>query len=200
MKKIVVINGHPDKESFNAALAHAYISSAVNSGAEVRYIAIGELNFNPNLQFGYRQRMELEPDLLKALEDILWSEHQVWIHPIWWLGMPAVMKGFFDRAFLPGITFKRNKKGESEGLLNVKSARIITTAGDVSLKLYEEEYQSSGLIQLQKGILEYCGVSSIENHFIGPLYELDVNDLKRWLNTMKEIAIADSVLQETISN
>ena len=106
MKKIVVINGHPNKDSFNSVIADSYIQSAINAGSEVRYIAIGELDFNPNLQFGYRQRMELEPDLIKALEDLQWSEHQVWIHPLWWLGMPAIMKGFFDRAFLPGITFK----------------------------------------------------------------------------------------------
>ncbi|EJL71225.1 NAD(P)H-dependent oxidoreductase, partial [Chryseobacterium populi] len=102
MRKIVVINGHPYKESFNSAIAHSYITSALNFGSQVRYIAIGELDFNPNLQYGYQQRMELEPDLVKALEDIRWSEHQVWIHPLWWLGMPAIMKGFFDRTFLPG--------------------------------------------------------------------------------------------------
>jgi putative NADPH-quinone reductase len=158
----------------------------------VRYVAIGQLNFNPNLQSGYQQRMELEPDLIKALEDIQWSEHQVWIHPVWWLGMPAIMKGFFDRAFLPGIAFKSNKKGNSEGLLNAKSARIITTAGDLSLKVYEEEYHSSGLIQLKKGILEYCGVSSVESHFIGPLYELTENDRRKWLDTIAKLAITDS--------
>lgn len=193
MKKIVVINGHPDQESFNSGIADSYINSAIAAGAEVRYIAIGKLNFNPNLQSGYRQRTELEPDLVKALKDLQWSDHQVWIHPLWWLGMPAVMKGFFDRAFLPGITFKSNKKGSSEGLLNARSARIITTAGDLSLKTYEEEYQSSGLIQLRKGILEYCGISSIENHFIGPLYEFNEKDRKEWLDTISGLAITDSL-------
>ncbi|WP_250254668.1 NAD(P)H-dependent oxidoreductase [Chryseobacterium sp. Marseille-Q3244] len=193
MKKIVVINGHPNQNSFNSVIAESYINSAITSGAEVRYIAIGKLNFNPNLQFGYQQRMELEPDLVKALEDIQWSEHQVWIHPVWWLGMPAVMKGFFDRAFLPGIVFKTNKKGSSEGLLNAKSARIITTAGDLSLKAYKEEYQSSGLIQLKKGILEYCGISSIQDDFIGPLYELTENERKEWLDTITRFAATDSL-------
>lgn len=193
MKKIVVINGHPNKESFNSAIAHSYLTSALGAGAEVRYIAIGELDFNPNLQFGYRQRMELEPDLLKALEDMQWSEHQVWIHPLWWLGMPAIMKGFFDRAFLPGITFKSNKGGISDGLLKGKTGRIITTAGDLSIKTYEEVYQSSGLTQLQKGILEYCGVSSIQSNFIGPLYDLNEKDRKEWIEQIKSLAVLDSM-------
>ncbi|HCA10047.1 NAD(P)H-dependent oxidoreductase [Chryseobacterium sp.] len=192
MKKIVVVNGHPDKESFNGAIARSYIQSALDAGAEVRYIPIGELDFNPNLQYGYRKRMELEPDLVKALEDLKWSEHQVWIHPLWWLGMPAVMKGFFDRAFLPGITFKNNKEGLSEGLLKGRTGRIITTAGDLSLDAYEETYRSCGLVQLQKGILEYCGVSAVQSDFIGPVYELNEEDRKKWIEKIKGLAVADS--------
>lgn len=97
---ILIINGHPNPTSLNTALAQTYAKTAEASGATVRYLAIGALDFNPNLQYGYAQRMELEPDLLRALEDINWSTHQVWIHPMWWLGMPAIMKGFFDRLFL----------------------------------------------------------------------------------------------------
>lgn len=185
MKNILVVNGHPDKESFNNAIAMAYIALAEKAGATVRYIPIAELNFNPNLQFGYRKRMELEPDLLKALEDLQRSEHQVWIYPIWWLGMPAIMKGFFDRAFLPGLTFKTNKEGKSEGLLTGKSGRIITTAGDLSMDLYEQLYKSSGLVQLKDGILQYCGVSTIQTNFIGPLIEFNEDDRKKVLEEIK---------------
>ena len=193
MKKILVINGHPNKESFNAVIAQSYIKSALEAGSEVRYIAIGALDFNPNLQFGYHQRMELEPDLVKALADIQWSEHQVWIHPLWWLGMPAIMKGFFDRAFLPGITFKSNKEGATEGLLQGRTGRIITTAGDLSLDIYEDIYASSGLVQLKRGILEYCGISSIQDSFIGPLYELNEHDRRKWIVQIEKFAIADSI-------
>ena len=135
--------------------------------------------------------MELEPDLAEALDAIHWSDHQVWIHPLWWLGMPAIMKGFFDRAFLPGIVFKSNKGSLSEGLLKGRTGRIITTAGDLSENVYEDEYSSSGLIQLQKGILEYCGVDSIQNTFIGPLYELNDGDRKKWLEEIASIAETD---------
>ncbi|WP_314244751.1 NAD(P)H-dependent oxidoreductase [Empedobacter tilapiae] len=198
MKKIVVINGHPDKESFNSAIAQTYITSAISLGTEVRYIPIGELDFNPNLQFGYRKRMELEPDLVKALEDLHWSEHQVWIHPMWWLGMPAIMKGFFDRAFLPSIAFKINKNGQSEGLLEGKTARIITRAGDLSEKEYEEIYKSSGQIQLQKGILEYCGISPIQNNFIGPLIKFNEKDRNNWIEQVKSLAAFDSKIENKI--
>lgn len=191
MKKIVVINGHPDNESFNEALAQSYIKSSFANGADIRYVAIGALNFNPNLQFGYRQRMDLEPDLVKALEDIQWSQHQVWIHPLWWVGMPAIMKGFIDRLFLPGLAFKSAKNGIITGLLRSKTARIITTSGDLSLDTYEEIYHSCGLVQLEKGILKYCGVSSIQSTFIGPLHNMDRFDRTKYLEYTASMAFND---------
>ncbi|WP_293957506.1 MULTISPECIES: NAD(P)H-dependent oxidoreductase [unclassified Sphingobacterium] len=191
MKKIVVINGHPDSDSFNEALAQSYIKSSLTNGADIRYVAIGALNFNPNLQFGYRQRMDLEPDLVKAFEDIQWSQHQVWIHPLWWMGMPAIMKGFIDRLFLPGLAFKSDKNGISTGLLSSKTARIITTSGDLSLDTYEEIYHSWGLVQLGKGILRYCGVSSIQSAFIGPLHHMDRFDRAKYLEYTASMAFND---------
>ena len=76
-KKILIINGHPNRESFNFGIANAYQEAAVASGATVRTIHIIDLDFNPNLEFGYRKRTELEQDLLLAWEDILWADHLV---------------------------------------------------------------------------------------------------------------------------
>lgn len=61
-KKIVIINGHPDRESFSFGLTEAYKKGAISAGSEVKEIVIRELLFNPNLQFGYRKRTELETD------------------------------------------------------------------------------------------------------------------------------------------
>lgn len=80
MKKILIINGHPDKESYCNALAEAYKKGASASGAEVQEIRVADLQFNINLQFGYRKRTELEPDLLEAWEKIKWAEHLVWVY------------------------------------------------------------------------------------------------------------------------
>lgn len=105
-RKILIINGHPDKESLNHALAASYKEGAIQAGAEVQEIAIAELEFSPNLAFGYRKRTELEPDLLDAWDKIKWADHLVWIHPVWWGGLPAITKGFIDRLFLPGFAFQ----------------------------------------------------------------------------------------------
>ena len=106
MNKILIINGHPDKESFNAALTEAYIKGAsAQANTEVEVLYLADLTFDPILRYGYRKRTELEPDLLKAFELLKEADHTVWIYPTWWGGMPALLKGFIDRLFLPGFTF-----------------------------------------------------------------------------------------------
>ena len=72
-------------------------------------IHVGQLDFDVSLGQGYDALPGLEPDLRDATEKILWSDHMVWVHPIWWFSLPAVTTGFIDRTFLPGVTFKYEK-------------------------------------------------------------------------------------------
>ncbi|MCW8942780.1 MAG: NAD(P)H-dependent oxidoreductase, partial [Gammaproteobacteria bacterium] len=65
-KNILVILGHPDKNSFCDLLAKTYIDSAKVSGSEVRQLQLGELKFDPILWNGYNKIQVLEPDLIKA--------------------------------------------------------------------------------------------------------------------------------------
>ncbi|MFK7948438.1 MAG: NAD(P)H-dependent oxidoreductase, partial [Saprospiraceae bacterium] len=52
MKKILIIQGHPDSESYNTALAKAYKKGAIEAGAEIKEIVIRDLDFSPNLKYG----------------------------------------------------------------------------------------------------------------------------------------------------
>lgn len=85
-KRILVILGHPDSNSFCGAMANAYVEGASAAGSEVRMIAVGELSFDPVLHKGYNAIQELEPDLVAARESIMWAEHIVFVYPIWWGG------------------------------------------------------------------------------------------------------------------
>lgn len=162
MKKILIINGHPNARSFNRALANAYKTGALESGASVEEIHIGELNFNPNLQYGYQKRMELEPDLSASWEKILRADHIVWMHPVWWGGMPAITKGFVDRLFLPGMAFRyRENSPFWDKLLTGKSAHIITTM-DTPGWYYRFVFGRPSINQLKKTVLEFCGIQPVK--------------------------------------
>lgn len=156
--KILVINGHPNPDSFNQALTAAFIKGAsMNNKNEVRSLLLSEMRFDPNLAFGYAKRMELEDDLKEAQDLIRWCDHLVIIHPVWWGGIPAQLKGFFDRAFLPGFAFKYRDKGVWwDKLLAGRTAEIIYTI-DQPIWYYKLINGAPGLKQLKKMILSFCG-------------------------------------------
>jgi len=169
MKKIVIINGHPDQESFSYGLSEAYIKGAKKSEAEIRQINIRELNFNPNLQFGYRKRTALEPDLLKAQEILKWANHLVWVYPVWWSSVPAIMKGFLDRVLLPGFAFKKRENSLfCDKCLTGKTARIICTL-DQPAWYYRLVTKSPSSFAMRKGTLHFIGVKKVKITSIGPI-------------------------------
>lgn len=187
MKKIVIINGHPNADSFNFALVKAYIDGAKQSGAEIRAITIANLDFNPNLQFGYSKRMDLEPDLLEAWEMILWADHLVWVHPMWWGGLPAITKGFIDRLFLPGMAFKyRPDSVFWDRLLKGKTAHIITTM-DQPGWYYHLVYGRPSVNQLKKSTLQFCGVSPVKVTYIGIVKTSDEKLRKTWIEKVTKL-------------
>lgn len=186
-KKIVIINGHPNKESFNFGIVKAYRTGAEESGAEIREIVISELDFNPNLQFGYQKRTELEPDLLSAWENIKWADHMVWVHPVWWGGLPAIMKGFIDRLFLPGFVFQyRENSMFWNKLLKGKSAHIITTL-DQPGWIYRLLFGQPSVNQLRKSTLQFCGVNPVKVTYIGIIRTSDDEKRKKWLKKMHRL-------------
>ncbi|MDW9380651.1 NAD(P)H-dependent oxidoreductase [Chryseobacterium sp. JV558] len=187
MKKIAIINGHPNKDSFNFGMVEAYRKGAVETGAEVKEIVIRELKFNPNLQFGYQKRMELEPDLMKAWDIIQWADHLVWVHPVWWGGFPALMKGFIDRLFLPGMAYKfRENSVWWDKLLKGKTAHIITTL-DQPGWYYRLFFGRPSVNQLKKSILEYCGVKPVKLTYIGIIRNSKDEQRVQWLRKVKEL-------------
>lgn len=184
---ILIINGHPNKESFNFALVNAYKEGAIKSGTAVDVITIAELNFNPNLQYAYTRRMELEPDLLTSLEKIKKADHLVWIHPVWWGGLPAMMKGFIDRLFLPGITFKyRENSVWWDKLLAGKTGHIITTL-DQPGWYYRLFYGNPSVNQLKKSTLEFCGIKPVAVTYVGIIKTSGVRQREQWINKIYQL-------------
>jgi len=185
MKKILIIQGHPDKESFNFGIGNAYKKGALQSGAEVKEINIRELTFNPNLAFGYRKRTELEPDLLEAQEKIKWANHIVFVFPVWWGSMPAMLKGFIDRTFLPGFAFKK-RAGSIwwDKFLTGKTARIISTL-DQPAWYYKFAYGSPSNNAMKKLTMHFVGVRKVKVTTIGPIRLSKNSYRENWLKKIE---------------
>ncbi|RBW57291.1 flavodoxin family protein [Tenacibaculum sp. E3R01] len=184
MKQILLINGHPDKQSFNHALCDSYKKGTKKTNVIIDQINIVDLNFNSNLKFGYRKRTELEPDLINAINKIKKADHIVWFFPLWWAGYPAIMKGFIDRVFLPGITFEPvNGKPFPKKLLKGKTARIVITSDTPSW--YDYLFMKRPAInQFKKGTLQFCGIKPVKITYLSVIKNSTEKHRDKWLNKL----------------
>ena len=191
-KKILIINGHPDHESFCVGVSNAYKKGVLNSNAKVREIDIRSLDFNPNLEFGYRKRTELEPDLIKAQEAVSWANHIVWIFPVWWGSYPAIMKGFIDRVFLPGFAFKKRENSIWwDKHLTGKSARVILTLDQPSWYFRWINGRPT-YFSMKKLFLQFVGIQKVKFTTIGSLRLSTDEYRKKWLQKVEVIGLKNS--------
>ncbi|MFS2070895.1 NAD(P)H-dependent oxidoreductase [Pseudomonas sp. CT11-2] len=187
-KRILVILGHPSSNSFCGALAERYAQSALRAGHEVRQLWLGTMSFDPVLREGYQQVQPLEADLRRAQADILWAEHLTLVYPIWWGGVPALLKGFFDRVFLPGFAFKyREGKAFPDKLLRGRSAHLLVTM-DTPPWYYRWIYRMPGLHQIRKTTLAFCGIEPRRTLTFGPILGASEGQREAWLRQAQAIA------------
>lgn len=187
-KRILLILGHPSTTSFCAALAERYAQSALDAGHEVRQLRLGEMVFDPVLRDGYQQIQTLEDDLNAAQSDILWAEHLTLVYPIWWGGIPALLKGFFDRVLLPGFAFKYRKgKAFPDKLLNGRTAHLLVTM-DTPPWYYRLIYRMPGLHEVRKTTLQFCGIKPLRTLTFGPVLGSTDQQRRSWLQQAQAIA------------
>lgn len=180
-KRILVILGHPANSSFCGALAQSYIEGAKAAGNEVRLISLGSLAFDPVLHNGYATVQDLEPDLVNAQAAITWAQHIVFAYPIWWGAMPALLKGFIDRVFLPGFAFKyRAGSAFWDRLLSGRSAHLLVTM-DTPPWYFRWVYRMPGHNQMKRTILEFSGIKPVTISNFGPIKNSSPQQREKWL-------------------
>lgn len=187
MKNILIINGHPDKNSFCFALAEKYKKGVEMNGTECKLVHLIDLEFNPILTYGYRVVAALEPDLKKMQQAILDSDHLVIVYPNWWGTYPAILKGFIDRVFLPNFAFKYLENSPLPAkLLKGKTARIIVTM-DTPKWYYWLINKSPGHNSMKKAILEFCGIKPVKITVFSGIKSSDEAKRKKWLEEVEEL-------------
>jgi NAD(P)H dehydrogenase (quinone) len=154
----------------------------------VRVIRLDQLIFDPVLLEGYRVVQPLEPDLQSSQADILWAEHLVFVYPVWWGSIPALMKGFLDRTFLPGFAFKYvpGKKFPRQ-LLQGRSAHLLLTM-DTPPWYFKWAYRAPAIHQMKKTTLEFCGVRPVRTLAVGPVLNSNAAKREDWLNKARRLA------------
>ena len=180
-KRILGILGHPSDKSFCNALADSYIKGAKSSGSDVQLISLGHLSFDPVLHNGYNTMQQLEPDLVNAQTAITWTEHIVFVYPTCWGAMPALQKGFIDRVFLPGFTFKfRENSSFLDRLLSGRSAHL-SVSMDTPPWHFRLVYRVPDHNQMKRTILEFSGIKPVTISSFGPIKNAKRQTLEKFL-------------------
>ncbi len=132
--RVLLIYCHPLAESYAAALRDAAVQSLRTAGHKVEVRDLYAEGFDPVLSASERRNyydQEAEAGStdhhVAALRD---AEALVFVYPTWWFGMPAMLKGWIDRIWLPGIAFRLAGPGALQPLLtNIRHITVITTYG-----------------------------------------------------------------------
>lgn len=165
--KHLIIYAHPNSDSLNSQLKQSLTAHLQDNGHEVMIRDLYQLNFNPVLSLADMQGQRagrVSEDVQQEQTFISEADCLTFIYPIWWTGLPAIMKGYIDRVFSYGFAY-RYDQGVQKGLLGAKPTVIINTHGKS-----HAEYQAIGmdhalLLTSDKGIFTYSGLD-IRKHFL----------------------------------
>ncbi|WP_461535683.1 NAD(P)H-dependent oxidoreductase [Spongorhabdus nitratireducens] len=130
--KVLVIYAHPNPESFNASLHREVCDGLEKAGHELRDLDLYSENFEPRLSRGEREAY-MDGGKLDGVEQhieaLQWAEALIFIYPTWWMGPPAILKGWLERVWLPGVVADFGAEGVKPKLTNIRKAMVITTQG-----------------------------------------------------------------------
>lgn len=132
--RVLVVHAHPVEQSYSRALFRTVVEALGAGGHHVDALSLYDEGFDAVLsreeRIGYEQAPQnITPALRPYVERLRASEAIVFVHPVWNYGYPAILKGYFDRVFLPGVSFVLEGGAVRPNLANITRAAFVTTYG-----------------------------------------------------------------------
>ena len=191
--KILLIVGHPDPEPkrFCRALADSYAEGAESAGHQIRRVDIASLDF-PLLRSQDEFKADKVPAALKdAVDALTWSDHVVFVFPLWLGTMPALLKGFLEQVMRPGVAFAYPEAGGGwpKTILKGRSARLVVTMGMPGF-VYRLWFLGHGIAGLRRNILGFVGIQPVRQTFYGLVEGVSDARIKAWLDEMRSLGAA----------
>lgn len=185
--KYLIIYTHLNPGSFTKAVSDEVQNVLTANGNEVKTIDLYGEKFNPILEFPDIEHMfmgkDAPNDVQKYQELVTWADNLVFVYPIWWQQMPAMLKGFIDRVFTNGYAFEYNETGV-EGLLKGKTAHLFINTGNTN-EMLEKIGMHAALNKINEdGIFGFCGISS-KTTFFGNVSMGSDEERKNYLGSIK---------------
>jgi putative NADPH-quinone reductase len=111
--RVLVVFAHPVEESFGAALYRRLIEGLKRNGREVRGLDLYAEDFDPVMSAihhrDYHTPGHNAAPVAEQLDHLRWAEALIFVYPTWWYSLPAMLKGWIDRVWVPHVTFELPK-------------------------------------------------------------------------------------------
>lgn len=185
--KYLVIYTHPNPKSFCKAVREAIVEELRKAGREVGIRDLYAQKFDPLLKeadFDALQKGAGLPDVKAEQDAIRAADMLVFVFPLWWVGMPAMLKGYIDRVFSEGFAYKITEN-DIMGLLKNKKVLLVTTTG-APQEMYEESGMFKSIGQtIDDGIFRFCGMEVIAHKYLTAVPYVTDDDRKKMLEDLK---------------
>jgi putative NADPH-quinone reductase len=133
--RVLLVYCHPCEDSFVSAMKDAALAGLAEARHEVRVVDLYGEGFRPEMTAEERRRYHDEGANTAGVEAhvdlVRWAEAMVFVYPTWWYGLPAMLKGWFDRVFVPHVVFlmPTETQGIRGNLGNVRRLVVVTSCG-----------------------------------------------------------------------
>jgi NAD(P)H dehydrogenase (quinone) len=131
--RVLVLYAHPNPESFGAAVKDQVVASLSAAGHEVDLCDLNAEGFNPVLscaeRVGYHDLATNRDPVASYVARVQAAQGLILVHPVWNFGLPAILKGFLDRVFLPGVSFRLVDGRVKPNLQHITLLGTVTTYG-----------------------------------------------------------------------
>ena len=178
----LIVYAHPNPASFSHALLDTLKAAYEQAGHAVVVRDLYALGFDPVLKGADFQAFKAgspPADIAAEQAHVAWADVITVIHPVWWTGLPAILKGWVDRVLSFGFAFTYGEGGP-EGLLTGKQALLVSCHGTPS------EYYTNGMHHALRqtsdvGIFAFCGLEVVDHLFFGAVPSVDDATRKGYL-------------------
>lgn len=187
--KYLIVYASPNPQSFCKEITEKLVETLQEMKRQVVVSDLYAKGFNPVLDpsdFTFMNRGDYAADVKDEQELIREASVVFFIYPIWWLGPPAIMKGYFDRVFAEGFAYSRSETGIDKGFSG-KKAVVINVMG-----VKEDVYEKSGALNAMmkvtdEGILAYTGLQVVDHLFLGEVHPGDIEKRESLLKVIPEL-------------
>ncbi len=190
MTRILVLTGHPRKESLCGALADRYADGAEASGHSVRRIALSDLPLDL-VPLDYRAPPSEQPAWVGEVQQaIVWAEHVVITAPLWWGDVPAALNHLFERTLLPGFAFQYRTAGSGwDRHLTGRSIRLILTM-DTPPIVFRWLWGWPLIRRLRRQVFSFCGLKPAPVTLFGTVRASTAQKRESWLSAVEALGRA----------